>query len=89
MPDRESLRQALVQIIEAELGEQPRNVEDTVSLREGLGIDSVDLAGVVMGVESHFRIRLSHQDLENVGRVGDLLDLLQAKLVAPPQSLAA
>ena len=51
--------------------------------------DSVDVVSIVSQIERHFRIRLSQQELERLVRVGDLLDLLMAKLSAPPASSAA
>ena len=41
------------------------------------------------GSERRFHIRLSHQELEKLVTVADVLDLLQAKLNAPPQQPAA
>ena len=89
MPDRETIRQTLIELIENDLGERPGDVGDGVSLREGLGLDSVDIVGIVMQIEGRFRIRLTHPELEKVACVGDLLDLIQAKVVAGPEAAAA
>jgi len=89
MPDRDSIRRTLVEILEAEIGQQYPNLSDTSVLREELGLDSVDVVGVVMQVECRFRIRLAQEELEKVVQVGDLLDLLQRKLAAIPQAPAA
>jgi acyl carrier protein len=80
MPDREMIRQTLVELLEKETGNKPESVDDPVNLREQLGLDSLDLVGVVMQVENRFRIRLTHQELEKVACVGDLLNLLEAKI---------
>ena len=45
----------------------------------GLGLDSVDVVGLVMRVERHFRIRLAMEELLEVKTVGDLLDLIHSK----------
>ena len=81
-------------LLEAETGEAAPPLDDTVSLREGLNLDSVDVVGLVMQIERHFRIRLTREELEAVTRIGDLLDLIQSKLATfspatPPSEPAA
>jgi acyl carrier protein len=83
MPDRESIRQSLVAYLEDDLGEQLASFDDAVNIREGLGLDSVDVVGLVMQVERQLRIRLSSEELEKIVTVGDLLNLLEEKLAQP------
>ncbi|HZZ78648.1 MAG TPA: acyl carrier protein [Gemmataceae bacterium] len=80
MLDREAIRQTLTELMEADTGESYPDVDDAKNLRTDLGLDSVDVVSIVSQVERRFRIRLSQQDLEKLVTVGDLLDLLQAKL---------
>jgi acyl carrier protein len=82
MPDRDTIRQTLIELLEADTGEKHPNLTDTVNLREELGLDSVDVVSIVSQIERRFRIRLTQQDLEALVHVGELLDLIQAKLVA-------
>lgn len=82
MMDREELRNVLVGLLEEEMGESYPLREDAVELREGLGLDSVDVVGLVMRVERHFRIRLTMEELMEVKLVGQLLDLIQSKLTS-------
>ena len=90
MMERAKVRQTLIDLLEADTGEKYPDLDDTKSLREELGLDSVDVVIVVSQVERHFRIRLTHQELETLTTVGDVLDLLQAKLAVPPvESTAA
>ena len=89
MPDRETIRQTLIELLEADTGEKYADLEDGANLRDGLGLDSVDVVSVVSQIERRFRIRLSQQDLEKLVTAGDMLDLLQAKLASPPESSAA
>jgi acyl carrier protein len=76
---RDDLKGTLAALLEEEMGES-YDLADDRDLREGLGLDSVDVVGLVMRVEREFRIRLAMEDLQGVRTVGDLLDLLQAKL---------
>jgi acyl carrier protein len=80
MPDRESLRAKLVALLEEEMGESYALPEDDQDLRETLGLDSVDLVGLVMRIEREFHVRLAPEELALVKRVGDLLDLMESKL---------
>ena len=80
MSARETLRTTLVNLLEEEMGEKYPLPQDDQDLRESLGLDSVDVVGLVMRIEREFRVRLSPEELANVKVVGDLLDLMEAKL---------
>jgi acyl carrier protein len=82
MEDRDTLLATLVSLLEEEMGDTFGRLEETTDLREGLGLDSVDVVGLVMRVERQFRIRMAMEELMEVKRVGHLLDLVQAKLEA-------
>ncbi len=83
MTDRESLRSTLVGLLEDEMGQSYDFTDDAVDLRAGLGLDSVDVVGLVMRVERRFRIRLAMEELLEVRSVGDLLDLVHSKAADP------
>ena len=86
MPDRETLRRTLIELLEADTGEKHADLADDANLREGLGLDSVDVVSIVSQIERRFRIRLSQQELEVLVTVRDVLELLEAKLAALPAS---
>ncbi len=83
MPDRMLIRHTLIELLEADTGEKYPDLDDATNLREGLGLDSVDVVSIVSQVERRFHIRLTHQELEKLVTVSDVLDLLSAKLAAP------
>jgi acyl carrier protein len=89
MPDRAEIRQTLIELLEADTGENFAQLEDGQNLREELGLDSVDVVSIVSQIERRFRIRLTHQELENLVKVADVLDLLMTKLNAGPETAAA
>ena len=89
MPDRDSIRRTLVELLEADTGEKYADLDDNANLREGLGLDSVDVVSIVSQIERRFHIRLTHQELEKLVTVGDVLDLLESKLAAPSETKAA
>jgi acyl carrier protein len=82
MSTRETLRATLVSLLEEEMGEPFPSLSDDQDLRESLGLDSVDVVGLVMRIEREFRVRLAPEELAGTRRVGDLLDLMEAKLGA-------
>jgi acyl carrier protein len=88
MADREEIRKTLIDLMEADIGEKYTNLQDNQKLREELGLDSVDVVSIVSQIERHFRVRLSQQELEKIVAVGDVLDLLAAKLSGPPAAAA-
>jgi len=86
MPDREAIRRTLLELLEADTGEKYGSLEDGTNLREGLGLDSVDVVSIVSQIERQYRVRLTHQELEKLVTVDDVLSLLQVKLTAAPEA---
>jgi acyl carrier protein len=86
MVTRAEIRQILIELLEADRGEKYPSLEDSVNLREHLGLDSVDVVSIVSQIERRFRIRLTHQELETLVTVGDLLNLLEGKMSTAPDS---
>jgi acyl carrier protein len=88
MTDRASIRRTLIELLEADTGEKHTNLAEAANLREGLGLDSVDVVSIVSQIERRFHLRLSQEELEKLSTVADVLDLLEAKLSAPAASAA-
>ena len=80
--DRTTLRQVLLEQLAQVTGETRAGLEDDLSLRDGLGLDSVDLVFLVVNIQGILGIELKSEELENTERVGDLLELIQCKLAA-------
>jgi acyl carrier protein len=80
--DRVTLRRALLEQIQEEKGEAYPDLPDELGLREGLGLDSIDVVTLVISIQTRFAIELKTEELERIATVGDLLDLLQVKLPA-------
>src|SRR5260370_42709239 len=81
-PSREMIRQTLIELLEADTGEKYPDLDEKTPLREGLGLDSVDVVSIVSQIERRFRIRLTHEELQTLVTVGDVLALLQSKVSA-------
>jgi acyl carrier protein len=84
--DRPALLQALREMVEETTGEPCPPIDEGHDLREGLGLDSVDLFSLVIETQSRFQIKIASGDLDGITRVGDFLDVVQAKLAAAGSS---
>ena len=62
--------------LESDTGEKHADLDDGKNLRDDLGLDSVDVVSIVSQIERRFRIRLTHQELEKLVTVGDVLTRL-------------
>jgi acyl carrier protein len=89
MPDRNTIRLTLIELLEADTGEKYPDLDDKTNMRDGLGLDSVDVVSIVSQIERRFRIRLTQQELEKLASVGDLLNLLESKFKAGPDTANA
>lgn len=87
--DRKELSSIVLELLEKETGETYTSLDDSTSLREGLNLDSLDMAGLVLHIESHFGIQIETELLEKITTVGGLLDTLQAKIAAKAGKKAA
>lgn len=89
MVTRDEIRQTLLELFEAETGEPLDALSDDQHLAEQLGLDSVDMVSLIMQLERHFKIRLTHEELADAMLVGQLLDIVQVKANEPKESGAA
>jgi len=87
--DRETLRMQLKSIFVEDTGKDIPALSDDVALRDGLGLDSLDVVSLVMQIEQCFRIRLVHEELSSVVTAGQLIDLVHAKIRAAAAQPAA
>ena len=87
--ERAKLSAVVLELLEKETGETYPAVEETTTLREGLNLDSLDMAGLVLHIESHFGIQIESELLDGIQSVGDLLDVLETKIFAKSVRRAA
>ena len=87
--NRQELSATVLELLEKETGETYPALQDSTSLRDGLNLDSLDMAGLVLHIESRFGIQIESELLEKVTTVGSLLDVLQQKISAQAAKKAA
>jgi acyl carrier protein len=87
--ERTQLSAVVLELLEKETGETYPAVEESTTLREGLNLDSLDMAGLVLHIESHFGIQIESELLDGIHSVGDLLDVLETKIATKSVRRAA
>jgi acyl carrier protein len=87
--NRSQLSAIVLELLEKETGESYPGLEDTTSLRDGLNLDSLDMAGLVLHIESRFGIQIETELLDRIKTVGSLLDVLDEKITAKEGRQAA
>ena len=87
--NRQELSAIVLELLEKETGETYADLTDSTTLREGLNLDSLDMAGLVLHMESRFGIQIESELLEKIATVGDILDVLADKLAAKAGKVAA
>ena len=87
--ERTQLSAVVLELLEKETGENYPSVEESTTLREGLNLDSLDMAGLVLHIESHFGIQIESELLDGIHSVGDLLNVLETKIAAKSVRKAA
>jgi acyl carrier protein len=80
--ERDEVLTALREVAVEVLSVEPGTVVEDARFKEDLDADSLDLVELVMGLEERFDISVPEEDLENVGTVGQAVDLVLAKLAA-------
>jgi acyl carrier protein len=80
--EREEVVVALREVAVDVLSVDPDAVVEGARFKEDLDADSLDLVELVMGLEERFDISVPEEDLENVGTVGQAVDLVMGKVAA-------
>lgn len=70
----------LASAIEGDTGESLTNVNEKTSIREDLGMDSVDVIGAVNSIERELHIRLTTQDISKFITLGDVVDVIEREV---------
>ena len=87
--ERGALRQTLLDILTQDSWVSSEGLTDDVNLRTDLKLDSVDLLSMALQAERTLGISIDSKDFESVTTLGDLLDLMQAKLSKKSSAKAA
>ena len=87
--ERTQLSAIVLDLLEKETGETYDTLEDSTTLSEGLGLNSLDMAGLILHIESHFGIQIETELLDKINNIGQILDTLEEKIAAKEGKNAA
>ena len=68
----------LLEIIAEFTTYEPEGIREDMDFVDDLGIDSLDLAQIILSLESEFDVDLEDDMMENVKTVGDAMEMLRA-----------
>lgn len=79
----EARREAVLRIIRSELGMgEQEPIQDSSSLVEDLGADSLDRLELLMSLEEEFALSIPDEEIERMETVGDVIAYLDRQAVA-------
>ena len=76
--DRKEIFDRIVTIIQERQGED-FVVTESLSLKDDLDADSVDLMEFILTLEDEFNIEISDEEIDQLQSVGDVVKIIQAK----------
>jgi acyl carrier protein len=81
--DRQQLRAELgelVTLVDEDLVGKLDGVEDSAMLRDGLGMDSLQVTELIFEIEEKFDIKIQDEEAMQLRTIDDLLTLIEGKL---------
>lgn len=70
--------ETIKKILVEQLGVDEASVTEETTI-EDLGADSLDLVEIVMSIEEEFSVKVDDSELENLKKVGDLVNYIEDK----------
>lgn len=67
------VREKIIDLLSDKLGYEKDEISEDKDLINDLGIDSLDMIEIVMGIEETFGLKIADQEVNGIKTVGDLL----------------
>ena len=80
MATEAAIYDGLTEVFHDVFGDDTLTLTPTLSADQVKGWDSVRMVTIILGVEQHFGIKLRSREVDQLKNVGDLAQLVQAKL---------
>ncbi|MGX7775974.1 phosphopantetheine-binding protein [Streptococcus pluranimalium] len=77
---KETIYETVVKVIRQQRHEDDLPVTTEMSLRDYLGVDSIELMEFVIALEDEFNINIPDEDVDQMVRMSDLLTYLDKKV---------
>mgnify|MGYP001479572513 CR=1 FL=1 len=69
-----------IELIHLETGLGTNTIQLESDFVKDLGMDSIDVNGLIGSLETHFHIKLSQADIIDINTVGELIKLIESKV---------
>lgn len=77
---RSEIFDKISQMIKEQMHHEDMEVTEETSLKDELGVNSIDLMEFVVNLEDEFSIEIPDDDIETIKQLGDMLDYLEGRL---------
>ncbi|EHI75340.1 acyl carrier protein [Streptococcus tangpeifui] len=77
---RNEIFDKISQMIKEQMHHEDMEVTEDTSLKDELGVDSIDLMEFVVNLEDEFSVEIPDDDIEDIVKLGDMLDYLEGRI---------
>lgn len=77
---RNEIFDKISQMIKEQMHHEDMEVTEDTSLKDELGVDSIDLMEFVINLEDEFSVEIPDDDIEDIVKLGDMLDYLEGRI---------
>ena len=78
--DRSEIQSKMTALLVGELGLDADKITEEASFDEDLEVDSLGVVELLMALEDEFGVKIPDEEAENVGTVGQAIDMVAGKL---------
>jgi len=78
--DREEIVNIVNNFLIEDVEVDPENISETASLKDDIGIDSLDFVDIVVIVERNFGFKIKPEEMAGVTNLGQFYDYIERKL---------
>lgn len=79
MAERAEVLAKVQEILVERLDVDPADITEAAHMRDDLQADSLDLVELVMDLEEGFSVKISDEEAQSIGTVGDAVDFIVAR----------
>jgi acyl carrier protein len=78
--DRSDIQTKMKELLVGELGLDGDKIADEANFEEDLEVDSLGVVELLMALEDEFGVKIPDEEAENIGTVGQAIDMVASKL---------